>query len=98
MSNYIAIIHKDENSCFGVSFPDVSGVFTAGDTLDEAIYLARDVLAFAAESWEEDKGSPFPKPRSIDELRTDPEFIADSAGAILAAVPFETVSTLAAAE
>jgi predicted RNase H-like HicB family nuclease len=98
MSHYIAIIHKDENSCFGVSFPDVRGVFTAGDTLDEAIRQARDVLAFAAETWEDDTGSPFPKPRSIDELRSDTEFVEDSAGAILAAVPFKVDTHLVAAE
>ena len=35
MPHYIALIHKDANSCYGVSFPDVPGVFTAGDTIDE---------------------------------------------------------------
>ncbi|MBL0942631.1 MAG: type II toxin-antitoxin system HicB family antitoxin, partial [Alphaproteobacteria bacterium] len=34
--NYIALIHKDKNSDFGVSFPDFPGCITAGKTLDEA--------------------------------------------------------------
>jgi len=48
MAHYIAPIHKDGDSCYGVSFPDVAGVITAGDTLDEALTGAAEALAFAA--------------------------------------------------
>jgi antitoxin HicB len=48
MPHYIALIHKDADSCYGVSFPDVPGVFTAGDTIDEAMQQAAKVLEFAA--------------------------------------------------
>ena len=51
MTHYIALIHNDSDSCYGVSFPDVPGVFTAGDTIDEAMRNAVEVLAFAAEDW-----------------------------------------------
>lgn len=37
MAHYIALIHKDTDSCYGASFPDVPGVFTAGDTIDEVM-------------------------------------------------------------
>ena len=30
MRDYIALIHKDENSDYGVSFPDLPGVISAG--------------------------------------------------------------------
>jgi predicted RNase H-like HicB family nuclease len=33
---YIAYLHKDKNSDFGVSFPDFSGCITAGSSLEEA--------------------------------------------------------------
>ena len=36
MRNYIAILHKDKDSDYGVSFPDFPGCITAGSTLDEA--------------------------------------------------------------
>ena len=88
MPHYIALIHKDPDSCYGVSFPDVPGVFTAGDTLDEAIAQAAEVLSFAAEDWEELTGSPFPSPRTLDELRHDERFRADTAEAVVAAIPF----------
>lgn len=98
MRHYIAVVHKDETSCFGVFFPDVKGVFTAGDTLDEAFEQAREVLQFAAESWTEDTDSDFPQPRSIDELRLDPEFVEESKDAILMAIPFGNLPARIAAE
>ncbi|MPZ58725.1 MAG: HicB family protein [Rhizobiales bacterium] len=88
MPHYIALIHKDADSCYGVSFPDVPGVFTAGDTIDEAVKNAAEVLEFAAEDWSDNTGRVFPHPHTIDELRNDPEFQEDSAGAVIAAVPF----------
>ena len=33
---YIALIHKEDASDYGVSFPDLPGCVTAGATLDEA--------------------------------------------------------------
>jgi antitoxin HicB len=89
MPHYIALIHKDGDSCYGVSFPDVPGVITAGDTIDEAMQQASEVLEFAAEDWQNPDGSKgFPPPRTIDELRADAEFQQDAADAVIAAVPF----------
>lgn len=53
MPHYIALIHKDGDSSSGVSFPDLPGVISAGDTIDEALQHAADVLAFAADNWED---------------------------------------------
>jgi hypothetical protein len=47
MTHYIALIHKDPDSCYGVSFPDIPGVFTAGDTIEEGMQQAAEVLRFA---------------------------------------------------
>jgi predicted RNase H-like HicB family nuclease len=88
MPHYIALIHKDADSCYGVSFPDVPGVITAGDTIDEAMRKASEVLEFVAEDWSDLDGAEFPSPRTIDELRKDAAFADDAAGAVIAAVPF----------
>jgi predicted RNase H-like HicB family nuclease len=88
MTHYIALIHKDADSCYGVSFPDVPGVFTAGDTIDEAIRKAVEILEFAAKDWSDLSGDKFPAPRTIDQLRTDPDFQERVADAVIAAVPF----------
>ena len=61
MPHYIALIHKQTDSCYGVSFPDVPGVTTAGDTIDDAMQKAGEVLEFAAEDW------PRPRRQGISE-------------------------------
>lgn len=87
MRHYIALIHKDADSSYGVSFPDVPGVIATAGTLDEALAEAEEALAFAAEGWREDTKQPFPSPRTLDELRNDKEFLKDSGDAVVAAVP-----------
>ncbi|MCK9919669.1 type II toxin-antitoxin system HicB family antitoxin [Microbacteriaceae bacterium K1510] len=88
MPHYIALIHKETDSSYGVSFPDVPGVIAAGDTIDEAMQRAAEVLAFAAEDWKDRAGNKrFRSPRTIDELRTDAEFQEDATDAVVAAVP-----------
>ena len=98
MLHYTALIHKDADSCYGVSFPDVPGVIMAGDTLDEAIAQAAEVLAFAAEDWQELTAtrSP-PRARSTTCART-PTFQSDSADAVVAAIPFGAGALRPAAE
>jgi predicted RNase H-like HicB family nuclease len=96
MPHYIALIHKDRDSCYGVSFPDVPGVFTAADTIDEAMQNAVEVLGFAAEDWSALEGKEFPAPRTIDELRADPDFQEQATDAIVVAVPFHEKTEAAA--
>jgi predicted RNase H-like HicB family nuclease len=92
VKHYIALIHKESDSGYGVSFPDVPGVTTVADTLEEALEQAADVLQFAFEDW---PGGP-PSPRTLDELRADPEFLEDAADAVVAAVtPKESFSAVA---
>lgn len=88
MKHHIALIHKDADSCYGMSFPDVPGVFTAGDAIDEAIEKAVEVLVFAAEDWSDLDGQAFPASRTIDDLRADPDFQRRSIDAVVAAMPF----------
>ena len=89
MPHYIALIHKDSDGCYGVSFPDIPGVVTGGDTLEEAMEEATELLQFAAEDWINPDGSTgFKAPRSIDELRSDPEFIEDARDAVVAFVEY----------
>jgi predicted RNase H-like HicB family nuclease len=89
MPHYIALIHKEADSSFGVSFPDVPGVIAAGDSIDDAMQKAAEVLEFAAEDWENRDGSRhFPAPRTIDDLRANVDFREAAADAVVAAVPF----------
>jgi len=41
MAIYIALVHKEKDSAYGVSFPDFPGCISAGDTLEEAASTPR---------------------------------------------------------
>lgn len=88
MAHYIALIHKDPDTGYGVSFPDLPGVTTVGDTIDDAMHKAAEVLTFAAEDYSKQTGRDFPAPRTIDALRADRIFQEDLADAVVALVPF----------
>lgn len=67
MAHYIALIHKDADSDYGVSFPDLPGVVTVGSDLDEARRMATEALAFHLEGLAED-GEAVPEPSSLEEV------------------------------
>ena len=72
MAHYIALIHKDANSDYGVSFPDFPGCVSAGVTLDEAREMAAEALAFHIEGMVED-GEAIPEPSSLEQVMADHE-------------------------
>jgi predicted RNase H-like HicB family nuclease len=82
---YIALIHKDEGTSYGVSFPDVPGCVSAGDTFEEALANAAEALAGHFALMQAD-GEAISAPRSLEQLKHDPDFLADSAGAIVTMV------------
>ena len=82
----VAMIHH-ENGAYGVSFPDFPGCTTVADDLDNAVAKAGEALAFHAEGLAED--GPLPRPRSLSELESDPDFCADAKDALLVLVPYE---------
>ncbi len=69
--DYIACLHKNRDSDFGVSFPDFPGCITAGKTLDEAHRMASEALALHIAGMVED-GDIIPTPSALDDLVDDP--------------------------
>ena len=69
--DYIAYLHKDKGSDFGVSFPDFPGCITAGKTLDEAHRMAAEALALHIAGMVEDR-EEVPAPSMLDALADDP--------------------------
>ena len=65
MRQYIALIHKDADSDYGVSFPDLPGCVTAGTDLDDARSMAAEALALHVEGLLED-GEAVPEPSSLE--------------------------------
>lgn len=70
MRPYVALIHKDPDSDFGVSFPDLPGCVSAGRTLDEARVAAAEALALHIAGMVED-GETLPAPSSLDSIMAD---------------------------
>ncbi|MGE0005220.1 MAG: type II toxin-antitoxin system HicB family antitoxin [Parvibaculaceae bacterium] len=83
---FVALIHKDKDSSYGVSFPDFPGCVAAGDTADEAISTAVEGLAFHVEGLVAD-GNPVPQPRSIEKIREDKALLDVLSDATLVFVP-----------
>src|SRR5580658_5024354 len=71
MPHYIALIHKDPDSDYGVSFPDFPGLATAGRTLDEARAMAEEALALHIEGMTAD-GEAIPEASILEAVMDDP--------------------------
>lgn len=83
MRYYIGVVHQDENSAYGIHFPDVPGCFSAADTLDELLPNAAEAMALHLE------GERVPRARSLEAVRRLRDVQADlKNGAFLLAVPF----------
>ncbi len=71
--NYPIVIHKDKDSDYGVTVPDLPGCFSAGGTLDEAIAMAQESIELHMEGLIED-GQVIPKPGRIEDYKSNREY------------------------
>ncbi|MCP3887775.1 MAG: type II toxin-antitoxin system HicB family antitoxin [Desulfobulbaceae bacterium] len=63
---YPVAIQKDEDSCYGVTVPDIPGCFSAGESLDEAMKNVQEAISGHLEILAED-GELAPKPSTVDD-------------------------------
>jgi predicted RNase H-like HicB family nuclease/metal-responsive CopG/Arc/MetJ family transcriptional regulator len=91
MRQYIALIHKDAGSDYGVSFPDLPGCITAGVDLDDARRMAEEALALHLAGMAEDD-EPIPEPSSLEAVMADRE--NRDAVAILVRAPVATTKAV----
>jgi predicted RNase H-like HicB family nuclease len=73
-----AVFEAGESKAYVVSFPDLPGCYTQGDTLEEALRMAREALELHLYSMEEE-GDRIPEP-------TPPEKVKIPEGAFVAPV------------
>lgn len=73
MTNYLAVIHKEQKSDFGVSFPDFPGCITVGRTVDEAREMAQEALGGHVAMMLEE-GQALPQPRTLEGILKDEDF------------------------
>ncbi len=72
MTTYIALLFKDVDSDYGVTFPDFPGRVTAGASQEEARRLAVEALAFHINGMVAG-GETIPTPSTLDEIMADPD-------------------------
>jgi predicted RNase H-like HicB family nuclease len=88
VAHYIAIIEDaGPDRAVGVWFPDLPGCTSAGDDIDAALRNAPEALELYAESFAAD-GKPMPRPRTLTELKSDPEFADDINTYMVALIEF----------
>ena len=88
MTTYFAFVHKDEDSAYGIVFPDVPGCFSAGDTFEQAVRNAAEALRLHVETLR-DLGRPVPQPRGFEALMADSDVRAEAEQAPFIAVPLD---------
>lgn len=90
---YPVAIHKDPDSCYGVTVPDIPGCFSAGESIEEAIRNTHEAIAGHLEILAED-GVIAPPSSTIDSFLALPEY----AGAVWAFVDVDITPFLGGTE
>ena len=62
MKTFFAIVHKESDSAFGVTFPDLPGCFSAADRMEDVLPNACEAL----DLWFEDASAI--APRSMEQI------------------------------
>ena len=65
---YVAVVHKDRNSDYGVSFPDFPGCISAGKNLDEVYEMAQEALQFHVDGMVEE-GLEIPDAMPMEKIK-----------------------------
>ena len=71
---FLIAIHKDPDSDYGVTVPDLPGCFSAGSTFAEALTMAKEAIELHLEGMLDD-GQDIPTPTTdVEAFRNDPIF------------------------
>jgi predicted RNase H-like HicB family nuclease len=70
---YPIVIHKDPESDYGVTVPDIPGCFSAGTSVDEAIEMAKEAIECHIEGLIMDN-DPMPVSTAIDKHQLNAQY------------------------
>ena len=70
---YPIVIHKDKNSDYGVTIPDIPGCFSVGTSIEEAIAMSQEAAECHIEGMLLDS-EPIPVPTSIESHKDNPNY------------------------
>lgn len=83
---YPVVLHKDPNSDYGATVPDLPGCFSAGESMDEALSNVVEAIECHLEGLMLD-GEPLPPPTSVEHYKDD----VDLTGGVWALVSVDLV-------
>ncbi len=78
---YLVLIHKDEDSDYGVTVPDLPGCFSAGDTFDEVLTNVKEAIECHIEGLLID-GEDIPAPLSADVHQQNQDYVGGTWGIV----------------
>ena len=70
---YPIVIHKDPESCYGVTVPDLPGCFSAGNTIEDALMQAAEAVECYLEGLLLDS-EPILNPKDITFHTNNPDY------------------------
>lgn len=70
---YPVVIHKDPESDYGVTVPDLTGCFSAGETLDDALKEVVEAIECHIEGMLMD-GEAVPTPKTVEYHQSNPDY------------------------
>lgn len=70
---YPIVIHKDKNSDYGVTIPDIPGCFSVGTSIEKAIAMSQEAAECHIEGMLLDS-EPIPVPTSIENHKDNPNY------------------------
>ncbi len=83
---YIALVHQEAGSAYGVSFPVLPGCVSAGDSFEDVALSAIEALGLHVEGMRED-GEEIPAPRRYEDIMAASDAWWQCEGATFTAVP-----------
>ena len=86
MRQYISLVYRENNACYGVIFPDFPGCISAGETFEDVLRMGAEALTAHVHGMQQDN-EPVPEPRSLEQIKAAGEDWIDWDGAVAALVP-----------
>lgn len=82
--HYVGLVHKEEGSDYGISFPDFPGCVSAGSTPEDTFINGREALQFHIDGIVEDN-EELPMPQAVEEVDADDAIMVTMTPVILPA-------------
>lgn len=67
---YPAVFTPEENGAYSVNFPDIEACYTCGDSMPDALDMAKDILSIRMCDIE-NEGEKIPRPSNLNEIEIE---------------------------